>query len=83
VDILGAIIIMQPADLLEFRYWYSSKAVMLVGFYCVPVACYIGQGLLDIRMTTNNFRLTSNTYGIKKSETVWSWSWMHSDSLKC
>ena len=67
---LGAIIGMQPADLLEFRYIYGSQAAMLVGFYCVPVARFSGEGLLDILMTTTNIRLTSNTYRIKKSLTV-------------
>jgi len=67
VDSLGAIVSMQPADLLEFQYCYGSKAVMLVGFYCVPVTCFSGQGLLHILMTTTKFLLTSNTYGIKKS----------------
>jgi len=62
-----AFVSMQPAYLLEFRYCYGSKAVMLLGFYCVSVACFSGQGLLDILMTTNKFLLTSNTYGIKKS----------------
>jgi hypothetical protein len=66
VDSLGAIVSMQPADLLEFRYCYGSKAAMLVGFYCVPLVSFSGQGLLDILMTTTNFRLTSKTYGIKK-----------------
>jgi hypothetical protein len=66
VDSLGAIVSMQPADLLEFRYCYGSKAAMLVGSYCVPVACFSGQGL-DILMTTTYFLLTSNTYRIKKS----------------
>ena len=56
---LGAIVIMQPADLLEFRYCYGNKAAMLVGFlWCTCV---------DILMTTTNFFLTSNTYRIKKS----------------
>ena len=32
VDSTGAIVSMQPADLLEFRYCYGSKAAMLVGF---------------------------------------------------
>jgi len=67
VESLGAIISMQPADLLDFRYFYRSQAAMLVGFYCVPVARFSGQGLLDILMTTTNIRLTSNTYSIKKS----------------
>jgi len=68
VDSLGAIVSMQPADLLEFRYCYGSKAAMLVGSYCVPVTCFSGQGLLNILMTTNNFLLTSNTYRIMRSE---------------
>jgi len=32
IDSLGAIVSMQPADLLEFQYCYGSKATMLVGF---------------------------------------------------
>ena len=32
VDSLGAIVSTKPADLLEFRYFYGSKAAMLVGF---------------------------------------------------
>ena len=32
VDSFGAAVSMQPADLLEFRYCYGSKAAMLVGF---------------------------------------------------
>ena len=32
VDSLGAIVSMKPADLLEFRYCYCSKAAKLVGF---------------------------------------------------
>jgi len=32
VDSLGAILSIQPADLLEFWYCYGSKAAMLVGF---------------------------------------------------
>ena len=32
MDSLGAIVSMQPADLLEFPYCYGSKAAMLVGF---------------------------------------------------
>jgi len=64
------IVSMLPADLLEFQHCYGSKAAVLVGFYCVPVACFSAQGLLHILMTTTNFRLTSNTYRIKKSLTV-------------
>ena len=67
VDSFGAIVSMQPADLLEFQYCHSSKAAMLVGILCVPVACFSGHGLLDILMTTTNFLLTSNTYRIKNS----------------
>ena len=57
VDILDAIVSMQPADLLEFRYCFGSKIS-----YCVPVACFNGQGLLNILMNTTNLLLTSNTY---------------------
>ena len=32
VDSLGAIVSMQPADLLQFRYCYGSKVAMLMGF---------------------------------------------------
>jgi hypothetical protein len=32
VDSLGAIVSMQPADLLDIRYCYGSKAAMLVSF---------------------------------------------------
>ena len=67
VNSLGAIVIMQPADLLEFRYCYGSKAAMLVGAYCVPATCFSGQDLLHILMTTKNFLLTSNTYRIMRS----------------
>ena len=69
VDRLGAIISMQPADLLEFRYCYGSKAAMLLGFYCAHVARFSGEGLLDILMATTNILLTSDTYRIKKSST--------------
>ena len=67
VDNLGAIVSIQPADLLEFRYCYGSKVAMLVGSYCVYMTCFSGQGLLDILMTTNSFLLTLNHYRIKKS----------------
>ena len=32
VDSFGAIVSMQPANLLDFRYCYGSKAAKLVGF---------------------------------------------------
>ena len=66
MDSLGAIVSMQLADLLEFRYCYGSKAAMLLGFYCAHVARISGQGLLDILITTNNFLMTSSTYRIQK-----------------
>jgi len=46
---------MEPVDLLDFRYCFGNKEAMFVGFYCVPEACFIGQGLLNILMTTTNF----------------------------
>jgi len=45
---------MQPVDL-DFRYCFGSKAVMFVGFYCVPEACFSGHDLLNILMTTTRF----------------------------
>jgi len=72
VKSLGAIVSMQPADLLEFDIVMVARQLCLWVSYCVPVACFSGQGLLDILMTTNNFLLTSNTYRIKMYKIIWS-----------
>jgi hypothetical protein len=40
VDSLGAIVSMQPADLLEFRCYYGSKAAMLVDFLLCTCGLY-------------------------------------------
>jgi len=68
---------------LSFDIVMIARQLCLWVSYCVPVACFTRQGLLDILMTTNNFLLTSNTYRIKKSRIVWSWSWRYYDSWKC
>jgi hypothetical protein len=52
---------------LSFDIVMVAMQVCLWVSYGVPVACFSGQGLLDILMTTTNFLLTSNTYRIKKS----------------
>jgi hypothetical protein len=44
VDSLGAIVSMQPADLLEFRYRYSSRSAMLVGLLLCTGGLFSGQG---------------------------------------
>jgi hypothetical protein len=46
VDSLGAIVSMQPADLLEFRYCYCSKAAVLWVCYCVPVGCLVDRAAM-------------------------------------
>ena len=37
----------------------KKKAAVLWDSYCVPVACFRGQGLRDFLMRTTNFLLTS------------------------
>ena len=67
VDSTGAIVSMQPADLLDFRYCYGSKAAKLVGFlWCT---CGLFRWTMPPRYPHDHiqFFLTSNTYKIKKS----------------
>jgi hypothetical protein len=68
---------------LSFDIVMVARQLCLWVSYSVPVACFSGQGLLDILITTNNFIATSNTYRIKKPWDVWSRSSRHYDSLKC
>jgi len=65
VDSLGAIVSMQPADLLRFDIVNVERQLCLWVSYCEPVAYFSRQGFLNILMTTTNFLLTSNTYRIK------------------
>jgi len=51
---------------LSFHIVMVARQLLLWVSYSVPVACFSGQGFLDILMTTTNILLTSNTYMIKK-----------------
>ena len=52
---------------LSFDMVMVARQLCLWVSYCAPVACFSGQGLLDILMTTTNFLVKLNTYRIKKS----------------
>ena len=52
---------------LRFHIVIVTRQLFLWVPYSVPVACFSGQGLVDIPMPTTNILLTSNTYRIKKS----------------